>query len=286
VLVTGAGGQLGAELVSRLKDHEATLLDHELLDVTDHVAVEGILRSAEPDVIIHAAAWTDVDGCENDPARAHTVNAEGTRNVVAAAGKAFVIVVSTDYVFDGKTDRPYVETDATAPIQVYGRSKLEGEVAALAESDAVAIARTAWLYGARTATGQTARNFPASILRHAKRGPVDVVDDQIGSPTWTGDLAAALVELARSPKAGIYHVVNGGAVSRYDFARALVEGAGLDPDGVRPASTRDAEPRPAARPGFAALDGKAWRKAGFATLPSWQDALARALPGIVDSVGR
>ena len=248
------------------------------------MAVEGVLESAGPDVIIHAAAWTDVDGCEKDPARARTANLEGSRNVAAAAGNAFMILVSTDYVFDGSAGRAYSEKDETNPIQVYGRTKLEGELAARAETSSLAIARTAWLYGARKATGEPAKNFVTSILRAAERGPLDVVDDQVGSPTWTGDLADALLALAEGRTPGTFHVANGGAVSRCDFARAILEEAGKDPSRVRAVATKDAAPRPAARPLYAPLDGVAWRDAGFDTLPDWRDALKRAMPGILEAV--
>ena len=267
VLVTGAGGQFGAELAPRLAAHDAVLLDHETLDVTDPIAVEGVLESAGPDVIIHAAAWTDVDGCEVDPGRARATNADGTRNVAAAAGAAFMILISTDYVFDGTAGRAYTETEQAA----------RGETASLA------IARTAWLYGARTATGAPAKNFVASILRGAARGPLDVVDDQVGSPTWTGDLADAVLALAERRMSGMFHVANAGAVSRYDFARAILEGAGRDPGVVRAVATKDATPRAAARPPYAPLDGVGWRSEGFDPLPEWRDALSRALPGILDA---
>ena len=283
VLVTGAGGQRGAELASRLAGREAVLLDHSTLDVSDARAVEGVLTSTDADVIIHAAAWTDVDGCEDDPARAHAANVEGARNVAAFAGNAFVVLVGTDYVFDGTSRRPYVETDPTNPVQVYGRTKLDGELAARAETANLAIARTAWLYGARTATGKPARNFVAAILRAARHGPFEVVEDQIGSPTWTGDLAGALVEIAERRLPGTFHVINTGEVSRYDFARAVLELAGFaDPAGlVLPVETKHAAPRPAARPMYAPLDGEAYRKAGFDELPPWREALERALPGIL-----
>jgi dTDP-4-dehydrorhamnose reductase len=281
VLVTGAGGQLGAELALRLAGHEAVLLDHGTLDVTDPIAVEGVLTSTGPEVVIHAAAWTDVDGCETDPERARAINVEGTRNVAAAAGDAFVVVVGTDYVFDGSAGRAYVETDPTNPLQVYGQTKLDGEQAARAETSTVAIARTAWLYGARTTAGAPAGNFVAAILRAAARGQLDVVDDQVGSPTWTGDLADAVIALAERRTPGMFHVANAGAVSRYDFARAILEIAGLDPSIVRAVATKDAPPRAAARPAYAPLDGLAWREAGFEPLPAWRDALERALPGIV-----
>jgi len=191
-------------------------------------------------------------------------------------------VVGTDYVFDGSAGRAYTETDATNPLQVYGQTKLDGELAARAEASPLAVARTAWLYGARTAAGAPAKNFVASILR-ASNGPLDVVDDQVGSPTWTGDLADALVALAERRTSGTFHVANTGAVSRYEFARAIFEIAGLDPEAVRPVSTKDAPPRAAARPAYAPLEGVAWGEAGFGPLPHWRDALARALPGILSA---
>jgi len=281
VLVTGAGGQLGADLALRLAGHDAVLLDHGTLDVTDPIAVEGVLTSTGPEVVIHGAAWTDVDGCETDPARARAVNVEGTRNVAAAAGDAFVVLIGTDYVFDGRAGRAYVETDPTNPLQVYGQTKLDAEQAARAETSTLAVARTAWLYGARTASGAPAQNFVAAILRAAGRGPLDVVDDQVGSPTWTGDLADAVIRLAERRTPGTFHVANAGAVSRCDFARAILEVAGRDPGLVRAVATKDAPPRAAARPTYAPLDGVAWRAAGFQSLPAWRDALERALPGIL-----
>ena len=281
VLVTGAGGQFGAELASRLVGHETVLLDHDTLDVTDPVAVEGVLRSTGPDVVIHAAAWTDVDGCETDPARARVVNVDGTRNVAAASGDAFMVLIGTDYVFDGAAGRAYAETDVTNPLQVYGRTKLDAEQAARVETSDLAVARTAWLYGARTASGTAAHNFVAAILRAAGRGPLDVVDDQVGSPTWTGDLAGAVLALAERRTPGTFHVANTGAVSRADFARAILEVAGRDPGLVHAIATKDAPARAAVRPAYAPLEGVVWSKAGFEALPPWRDALERALPGML-----
>lgn len=277
--MTGAGGQLGAALAGTLeaRGHDAVLLDLDELDVTEGFAVEAVFRSAMPDVVIHAAAWTDVDGCEGDPDRARAVIVEGTRNVVLGAGKAFVIVISTDYVFDGTAGRPYVERDDPSPIQVYGACKAESEAEALRLSDGVAVARTAWLYGARTASGEPARNFVQAILAGATRGPLKVVGDQVGSPTATIDLAPALVDLAEARTAGIFHTVNPGSVSRADLARAALRFAGLDPGLVTEITTAEAPPRPARRPAFAPLEPRAWRDAGFAALPGWEDALARTV---------
>ena len=189
-----------------------------------------------------------MDGCETDPAQARAINVEGTRNVAAAAGDAFLVLIGTDYVFDGSAGRAYVESDETNPLQVYGRTKLDAEQAARAETSALAVARTAWLYGARTAAGAAAHNFVAAILRAAERGPLDVVEDQVGSPTWTGDLADAVIRLAERRAPGTFHVANAGAVSRADFARAILEAAGRDAGLVRAVATKDAAARAAVRP--------------------------------------
>lgn len=281
ILVTGAGGQLGHDLALALGNHEIVLADRAMLDVTDAASVQALAGTFRPEAVIHAAAWTDVDGCEGDPERARLTNVEGSRNVVDAAPDAFVVVVSTDYVFDGTLTRAYVEDDVPNPLQVYGRTKLDGERAALEAGARVAIARTAWLYGARLAGGDPARNFVTAILRAAARGPVDVVDDQVGSPTWTGDLARALVSLVERATPGVFHVASRGEVSRADFARAILGGAGMDPALVRGCSTAEASPRPAARPMHAPLEGRAWAAAGFEPLPSWMRGLSNALPDIL-----
>jgi dTDP-4-dehydrorhamnose reductase len=275
VVVTGAGGQLGRALGAALEAHDAILLPREALDVTDPAGVEGVLRSAAPDAIVHTAAWTDVDGCELDPERARLVNTLGTQNICDAAGKAFVVVVSTDYVFDGSSSRAYVETDEPNPIQVYGTTKREAERVALASGARVAIARSAWLYGA----GGT--NFVASIARALRKGPVDVVTDQVGSPTSCDDLARALALLVEAQAAGVFHVVNVGSVSRFDLAQHVAACLEISKDMVRPIATAQAPVRPARRPPYAPLDGSAWREAGFDELPAWDDALRRAIPAIL-----
>lgn len=283
VLVTGAGGQLGRSLARALVAYDLALLDIHDLDVTAEDVVAAVLERVEPDVIVHAAAWTDVDGCERDPDAARAVNTDGTGHVVAHAKDARVIAISTDYVFDGSAGRAYTEDDEPSPVSVYGRTKLDAERIVLDAGGTVV--RSAWLYGHRWANGAPARNFVASIVRAAARGePLDVVDDQVGSPTSTSDLADGLAALvARADARGIFHVVNEGAVSRYEFARAILARAGLDPELVRPIATADAPPLPARRPPYAPLDGARWREAGFAPLPSWEDALARTLPAIVEA---
>jgi dTDP-4-dehydrorhamnose reductase len=231
-----------------------------------------------PDAIVNCAAWTDVDGCEGDPARARLVNADGAANVARAARDAVVVQISTDYVFDGRADRAYTEKDATNPLSEYGRSKLLGEKNVLWIAARAAVVRSAWLYGAGTA------NFVAAILRAARtRERLDVVDDQVGSPTSTPDLARALVALVESGATGVLHGVNAGQCSRYEFARAIFEEAGLDPERVEPVPT-SAMPRPAARPAHAPLDGVAWRAAGLPGLRPWAEALHDVVPGVLDAL--
>lgn len=273
VLVTGAGGQLGRDLSRALDGHEALLLDHALLDVTDEVAVRAIISSSRPDAVVHTASWTDVDACELDPERAKAVNADGARAVADAAedSGAFVVTISTDYVFGGDAERPYVESDSTNPIQVYGATKLEGETT----GDGRAVVRTAWLYGAGRGDGRPARNFVRWALN--SRGPLKVVTDQVGSPTPTVHLARALVELCVARTPGLFHVACQGSASRFDLAAAALAATGGDPSRLEPCVTGDLPARPAARPAYAPLDGPAWRAAGFAPLPTWQDALGEAL---------
>jgi len=276
VLITGGAGQLGRDLAEVL-GVSAFALDRSDCDVTKPPAVEGAVARVRPDAIVNAAAWTDVDGCEGDPDRARLVNATGAGNVARAAGDALVVQISTDYVFDGYGARPYTETDATNPLSVYGASKLEGEGQAVAAAR-WAVVRSAWLYGAGT------RNFVAAILRAARtRDRLEVVDDQVGSPTSTPDLAAALATLIERGATGVLHGVNAGQCSRFEFARAIFAEAGLDPSRVEPVATA-AMPRPAVRPGFAALDGFAWRAAGLPVLRPWREALRDVVPGVLDAL--
>jgi dTDP-4-dehydrorhamnose reductase len=231
-------------------------------------AVEGV----RPHVIVHAGAWTAVDACEGDPDRALAVNALGTRHVAEAARRfgAHVVYVSTDYVFDGTSTRPYVEWDPTNPVSVYGRSKLAGE----RELDpGSTVVRTSWVCGAHGA------NMVRTVLRLAQEpGPLQFVDDQRGSPTFTADLAGALAVLATERLPGTFHVTNGGVTSWYGFARAVLETAGYDPDRVEPITTAELDPpRPAPRPANSVLENAALRLMGMALLPDWRDALERLL---------
>ena len=274
VLITGGAGQLGRDLAEEL-GIQAFALDHSECDITNPDAVRAAIERIHPDAIVNAGAWTNVDGCEDDPDGARLVNATGAGNVARAAGDALVVQISTDYVFDGTLGRAYVETDATNPLSEYGRSKLEGEQQVAENASRWAIVRTAWLYGVGT------RNFVASILRAARTNErLSVVEDQVGSPTSTPDLARALVEILHRGTTGVVHGVNAGECSRYEFARAILSAAGLDHGRVEPVTT-DAMPRPAVRPAYAPMDGVAWRAAGLPQMRSWREALHDVVPGVV-----
>lgn len=271
-LITGAHGMLGHDLVRALAGREVTALSRADLDVTDADACRA--RVTGHDIVINAAAYTQVDNAESDEDRAFAVNAVGARNLAAAAREAGarMIQVSTDYVFDGAQAEPYAEDHPRDPVSAYGRTKAAGEVFALAENPgATAIVRTAWLYGA------DGPNFAATMLRLAASNPtVSVVDDQIGQPTWTADLAAQIVALADAGvPAGIFHGTNAGRASWFDFARAVFAGAGLDPERVQPTDSASFV-RPAPRPAFSVLGHDAWSAAGLAAPRDWRAALDAA----------
>jgi dTDP-4-dehydrorhamnose reductase len=273
VLITGGAGQLGRDLTAVLGT-AAIPLSHRDLDIGDAEAVRAAVSAHAPDAIVNAAAWTDVDGCEGDPDRASLINAAGAGNVARAAGDALVVQVSTDYVFDGRAGRAYTEDDPTNPLSVYGRTKLEGEREVAAIARRWAVVRTAWLYGTGTA------NFVAAILRAASvRDRLSVVDDQAGSPTSTPDFAEALLTLIERGSTGLFHGVNAGICSRFEFARAIFSEAGLDPGRIDPVPT-SAMPRPAERPGYAPLEPRAWRAAGLPELRGWREALRDVVPGV------
>jgi dTDP-4-dehydrorhamnose reductase len=270
VLITGAGGQLGRELLEAFSGHEVLGGEPPLLDVTDRERVLAVVVDAQPDAIVHAAAWTDVDGCEGDPDRAFRVNALGTRFVAAAARRAGarVCYVSTDYVFDGMSDRPYTEWDEPHPLSVYGRSKLSGE-RELGPDDAVV--RTSWL------CGRYGRNFVKTIVGRARENQeLPVVDDQHGCFTLASDLAEMIRRLVVEGRTGIHHITNQGPTTWYRLAGDAVEFAGLDRTLVRPTRTADLDPpRPAPRPAASVLDNAALRLAGDDLLPHHHDALRR-----------
>ncbi len=265
VFLTGVSGQLGRALVPRLVGHDVTAPSEFQADVTSASVVDVIAR-AEPDVVIHAAAYTDVDGAEAHPDLAFAVNARGSRHVAEGAARAGarLIAVSTDYVYDGAKPTPYREDDATAPLGVYGRSKLEGEREMLKVLEGTLILRTAWLYG-------RGKNFVETILRlAAERDELRVVDDQVGSPTSASDLASVIVSLLAIPCAGVYHAVNSGTCSWYVFAREILALSGLD---RRVVPIRSSElVRPAKRPANSVLHCGKLASLGI-TLRPWQDAL-------------
>jgi dTDP-4-dehydrorhamnose reductase len=277
-LVTGAGGMLGRDLLSVLSGADVTALTRADLDITDATAVKAAV--AGHDVVVNAAAWTDVDGAEADEAAATAVNGTGTRHVAAAcaATGARLLHVSTDYVFPGDATTPYPEDAPTDPVNGYGRSKLAGEVAVRdLLPDTGYVVRTAWLYG------EHGRNFVATMLRlAASRDTVDVVDDQRGQPTWSFALAEQIVRLGLAAHAGAappgaYHGTASGETTWFGLARAVFADAGLDPARVRP-TTSDRFVRPARRPAFSVLGHDRWATAGLAPLPHWRTMLSSARP--------
>jgi dTDP-4-dehydrorhamnose reductase len=274
-LVTGAGGMLGQDLVASLPQESVTAVKRSDLDITSVDAVRDAV--AGHDVVLNAAAWTDVDAAEAFEEAATAVNGTGV-GVLAAACRdagARLVHVSTDYVFAGDATEPYAEDAPTGPVSAYGRSKLAGEHLVLQTlPDTGYVVRTAWLYGAH------GRNFVTTMLKlAATRDTVDVVDDQLGQPTWSADLAARLVELVlHDAPAGIYHGTASGSCSWFDLAQAVFAGAGLDPARVRP-TTSAAFVRPAKRPAYSVLGHDRWAAAGLGPMRDWRAMLAAALQG-------
>ena len=265
VLLTGAHGQLGTDLARLLTDDEVHSTDLAHLDISDRVAVATLVRELRPEWIINVAAFNDVDGAESAQAQAFAVNAHGPGNLAdaAAAVGAGIVHISSDFVFDGTKGSPYTEDDQPNPLSVYGRSKYDGDLRVLNSKASAIVLRTAWLYGMH------GKNFVKAILERAKDGrPLDVVSDQVGSPTYTRDLADAITRVIRTPARGLFHVTNAGACSRFEFAKAIVRGRVE----VRPIPTAESGRR-ARRPGNAPLASVRWEKAGFPPLRPWQAAL-------------
>jgi dTDP-4-dehydrorhamnose reductase len=283
-LVTGARGQLGHDLLAVLAargERAVTAVGRAELDLTDEgsvrATVRGWLASAGPGdrpVVLNAAAYTAVDAAETDEATAQVVNGDAPGWLAdELAGRGRLVHVSTDYVFDGTATEPYPVETPPAPRSAYGRTKAAGERAVASAGGDATVVRTAWVYGRHGA------NFVRTMLRlEAERDTVSVVDDQIGSPTWSADLAAGLVELgARTdPSPPLLHYTNSGQVSWCGLARAVFEEAGADPARVLPITT-DAFPRPAPRPAYSVLDGGAWNAAGLTPARPWREALAEAM---------
>lgn len=273
-IVTGAGGQLGRQLLRRaeLRGVSPVGLGSRELDITDIDAVRGAVRNGS--VVINCAGYTAVDNAESDEAAAARINVEGPRILatVCAEVGARLIHVSTDYVFAGDADRPYEVTDVPEPATAYGRTKLAGEQAVHAVLPSAQVVRTAWVYtGAGT-------DFVATMLRlERERDVIDVVDDQLGSPTYSADLADGLLDLAADPSAPpLLHLTNAGAATWYELARTVFASVGADPERVRPCSSAQFV-RPAPRPAYSVLSNSAWTEAGLAPLRDWRAGLAAAL---------
>ncbi|WP_066041691.1 dTDP-4-dehydrorhamnose reductase [Herbiconiux solani] len=271
-LITGAAGMLGHDLQAALAGRDVVALTRAELDITDAEAVAAAVAGV--DVVFNAAAYTAVDAAETDEETAHLVNAVGPATLAeaTAANDAKLFQISTDYVFQGDATTPYPEDEPRDPLNAYGRTKAGGEEAVLRLNPAGGyVVRTAWLYGA------AGPNFPATMLRLGReRDSVSVVNDQVGQPTWTADLARKLVELADSDApAGVYHGTNSGQASWFDFAQATFQEAGLDPDKVKPTDSSQFV-RPAPRPAYSVLGHDAWSRAGLEPMRDWRAALHEA----------
>ena len=273
LLITGAAGQLGTDLVlsAQKSGHQVIATIHADLDITDKSQVDRVVGEAKADAIIHAAAWTAVDACESDPQRAMSVNRDGTANIVLAARKSGsrVIYISTDYVFDGTKPTPYIESDLPNPQSVYGASTLAGEQQLDLTTDQ--IVRISWVCGEHGA------NMVKTILRLAATNPtLTFVDDQIGSPTFTSDAAPMIIEMATAGLAGIWHVTNQGSTSWFGFARDVLTCAGLDAGRVIATTTKLLQPaRPAKRPTNSVLENAKMRQANLSLLDDYHIPLQR-----------
>lgn len=277
VLVTGAKGQLGTDLMNELakRDIEGIGVDVEEMDITDAEACRRVIKASGADAVIHCAAYTAVDAAEDNVELCRRINGEGTRNVAQACKEADVklMYISTDYVFDGQGTRPWEPDDERHPLNVYGQTKYEGELAVEELSDKYFIVRIAWVFGV------AGKNFIKTMLRLGKeRGAVSVVDDQVGSPTYTHDLARLLVDMIQTDKYGRYHATNEGLCSWYEFAKEIFRQAGMDVP-VTPVSSSEF-PAKATRPSNSRMSKEKLSDNGFERLPAWQDALGRFLKEI------
>lgn len=268
--MTGARGQVGRQLLRLAPGARAYGRDD--LDITDADALGAVLTPGT--VVLNCAAYTAVDQAESDPEAAFTANATGPAVLAAACARAEarLIHLSTDYVFAGTHNRPYDTGDTTAPATVYGRTKLAGEQAVLASGAAAHLVRTAWVYSGEPG------DFVGTMRRlERERDTLDVVDDQLGAPTYAADLAAGLLELAGRPDAPrVLHATNAGQGTWFDLARAVFEEVGADPARVRPCPS-SAFPRPAPRPAYSVLSHRSWDEAGLTPLRPWREALHAAL---------
>lgn len=280
VLVTGVKGQLGYDVVNELKkrNHKAVGVDIEEMDITDFASVEKVISGVKPDTVIHCAAWTAVDAAEDNEDRCRLVNAKGTENIarICKALDIKMVYISTDYVFDGQGEEPWQpDCKDYKPLNVYGQTKLEGELAVSSNLDKYFIIRIAWVFGVN------GNNFIKTMLNLSnKYDTLRVVNDQIGTPTYTFDLARLIVDMAESDKYGYYHATNeGGYISWYDFACEIFKQAGKNMN-VIPVTTEEYGLSKAARPFNSRLDKSKLKENGFEPLPVWQDALERYLKEI------
>ncbi len=278
ILVTGAGGGLGQELARAWANDDLVLLDRTQLDVTDARHVSEVIPRARPELVVHAAAYTKVDQAEAEPDRARAVNVGGSENVATAAARAgaTLVYISTDYVFDGSKGAPYVETDPPNPLSVYGRTKLEGEAAALSANPRTFVVRTSWLYshfGKSFVTTMLRLFAERAALQRAGQPPPEslkVVADEVSAPTYAGDLAAALRQLIETDSYGLYHAASGGETSWHGFAAEIAAQSG-SPVTIEP-TTAKAYGLPAGRPAYSKLNTGKLAALGI-VLPDWQDGL-------------
>ena len=281
VLITGAGGQLGIDLVASciVAGDEVFAFDRSGLDIGSRSSVHSAITSLQPEAVINCAAWTAVDACEADPDRALAINGTAVRWLAEASHRvgAHLVQVSTDYVFDGTLDRPYQEWDDTDPQSVYGLTKLIGEHEALVLGAAATVVRTSWV------CGRNGNNMVKTIMRLAEAHPqLAFVDDQVGHPTFTHDLAPLLRRIALDRLSGVVHATNQSACSWYQFAGEVVAAMGKDRAMVQPISTADLQPaRPAQRPANSVLDNAVLRTAGFAPLRDFREPLGETVSALM-----
>lgn len=278
VLVTGVKGQLGYDVMAELarRNIEAIGVDIDEMDITDKISVEKVIGEAAPDVVVHCAAYTAVDAAEDNEALCRRVNADGTRNIAEVCKKldCKMVYISTDYVFDGQGTRPWEPDDERHPLNVYGQTKYEGELAVQENLSKYFIVRIAWVFG------KNGKNFVKTMLKLAEtHDKLTVVNDQFGSPTYTYDLARLLVDMIQTDKYGIYHATNEGICTWYEFACKIFRQAGVKIE-VTPVPASE-YPAKAKRPENSRLDKSKLTENGFERLPSWQDALARYLKEIL-----
>ena len=268
ILITGASGMLGYDLQETLKNHELILFKSKTLDITNKQIVNEKIGKIEPDIVINAAAYTNVDACEKNYDDAYKVNALGPKNLAKVCKELDIplVHISTDYVFNGEKNTPLKEEDEIGPKTAYGKTKLEGEIFIQETCNKYFIIRTAWLYGCN------GNNFVKTMLELAKNNnEINVVNDQVGSPTYTFDLAIAISKIIETDDYGIYHLTNSGSCSWYEFSKEIFKLSNINIK-VNPVSTEEF-PRPAPRPKYSVLSDEKWINKGFKPLRNYKEAL-------------